>query len=263
MGALINRFRTIAAYRSEIASFGAFADEGLKYGDALLILDGVGGMLIAPRMARAALRLAGMEIRTIIHDWHRGPRGEILNDLTCLKKNRLAGFQVARKIKSLHRENPRRKLHVLAFSGGCGVSAFGIEGLKRDDLIDTWMLFCPAVSPRFNLGPALRNVRRCYAGTSPRDAVILGLGTALFGTTDRVYCRAAGLQGFYRPPEVSNEGRTAYQKLRQFRWKSSWRVDSHYGGHMDWASLPFLRKHLAPLISDEPLLDYTVGWETD
>src|SRR5947208_140175 len=71
----------------------------------------------------------------------------------------------------------------------------------------------PALSPGYELSRAVRAVRReMVVFWSPLDLIVLGLGTRIFGTIDRVNSVSAGLVGF-RPP-----GGGDYAKLRQVRW---------------------------------------------
>jgi hypothetical protein len=116
------------------------------------------------------------------------------------------------------------------------------------------VLACPAISPRYNLCQALHNVQRCYALVSARDRWILGLGTTVFGTTDRAFSSSAGRLGFRRPAGLSSADTAAYDRLREVRWSPELRAFGHSGGHTGWAKPTFLRAHLLPLLRGEPLL---------
>ena len=62
------------------------------------------------------------------------------------------------------------------------------------------MLLAPALSPGYDLTAALRAVRReIVVFWSPLDLIVLGAGTRLFGTIDRVKTVGAGLVGFRVP----------------------------------------------------------------
>ena len=64
------------------------------------------------------------------------------------------------------------------------------------------MLLSPALSPTYDLAPALSAVRReMVVFWSPLDVIVLGLGTRIFGTIDRIKTVSAGLVGFRGPPE--------------------------------------------------------------
>jgi hypothetical protein len=222
--------------------------------EVLFVLDGVGGFQAAPLMVRRALREARVEIGTIVVDWQTGLTGEIFADLMWLRRNRLQGRKLARRLLAFRRAHPQAVIHVLAFSGGAGIAVFACERLRGRPIIETLTLACPALSPGYNLGPALQSVKRCYALVSRRDSYVLGLGTRIFGTTDRRFSPAAGLVGFHVPPDASDDDRGAYQRLFEIQWSPSLRRYGHHGGHVGWGSVPLLRDHLPPILRGRPLL---------
>ncbi len=85
---------------------------------------------------------------------------------------------------------------------------------------------------------------------SPLDVVILGAGTRLFGTIDRVRTVGAGLVGFAvpGPDEADAERRRQYAKLRQVRWRPRMVGLGHLGGHFGPDHPRFLRKCVVPLL---------------
>ena len=95
-----------------------------------------------------------------------------------------------------------------------------------EEAVERVVLLAPALSPGYDLTAALRAVRReIVVFWSPLDLIVLGAGTRLFGTIDRVKTIGAGLVGFRVPavnaadPARSRE----YGKLRQVRWHPRWR----------------------------------------
>ncbi len=116
--------------------------------------------------------------------------------------------------------------------------------------VEAAFLLAPAMSPRYNLAPALRAVRReVVVFWSPLDVLILGVGTSLFGTVDRVHTVAAGLVGFQIPPDLDAEGQRLYAaKLRQVRWTPSMVASGNFGGHAGTDNPAFLRKYVVPLL---------------
>ncbi|MEK6676917.1 MAG: hypothetical protein AABZ47_14850 [Planctomycetota bacterium] len=262
MGFLTTRVRCIAAYAVERVGFGVPEVVGAVGDEVLFIVDGVGGFQFAPLLVRRALRQIGSSLCTILYDWQFGLTGEIWTDLMWVRRNRVMGAKLARKILAFRREHPKVKIHVLAVSGGAGIAVFGCESLRGRRIIDTLILACPALSPTYPLGPALRTVERCYALVSRRDRFILGIGTTIFGTTDRRFTRAAGCVGFRLPPDVSQEDREMYDRLSEIRWTPELRRDGHPGSHTSWASPPFVRRHLLPMVHGRPLLpEWTIVGE--
>lgn len=254
MGFILNRAYAICDYSAELMRYGAREVVGDMDHEVLFALDGIGGMQIAPLMMRRALRQTNAPIGTILFDWHCTPRGEIFSDLMWLKRNRLMGAQLARKLLAFRRAHPAARIHLTAFSGGAGIAVFACEHLADKDIIDTLLLGCPALSPSYNLAPALRAVRRCYALISHRDRFLLGIGTTIFGTTDRCFGSAAGRLGFSVPEGTVSADLSMYERLGQIQWIPSLRADKHYGGHTGWVSTAFLRRHLVPILRGEPLL---------
>lgn len=256
---MITRASALYEYAKEMARHGCPAASGMPATHIIVILDGVGGLLFGPLMVRRALRQARHPAATVIIDWHRGLRGDLLSDLMMLRRNRLEAAKAARRIAALKRENRAARIDLIGISGGGGIAAMTAERLPRPDLIDTLILFAPALSPAYNLAPALRHVRRCYVTTSPRDVFLLGIGTSLFGTIDRRHARAAGLMGFRRPPQAGPDDLAHYEKLRQVCWTPQLRRDGHRGGHTACVCVSYLRKHLPAMLRDEPLTPVHVG----
>ena len=119
--------------------------------------------------------------------------------------------------------------------------------------VERVVLLAPALSPGYDLTAALRAVRReIVVFWSPLDVIVLGAGTRLFGTIDRVKTVGAGLVGFQVPRSVTStdvaRGRE-YGKLRQVRWQPRMAASGYFGGHMGPDSPLFLRKYVVPLLT--------------
>lgn len=254
MGAFSDRARIIAAYLSERYRHGRSVTSGPLDREVLVLVDGVGGFQAAGLVVRRSLREAGCEIGTVLFRWQTPIYADIFSDLMWLRRNRVMSAKLARLLLRFRREQSRTRLHVMAYSGGAGIAVFALERLVGRSPVDTLVLACPALSPTYNLGPALRAVKRAYALVSPRDSFILGFGTRTFGTTDRVFTSAAGRLGFRKPVGLSAADEEAYARLGQFQWTPEYASLRHHGTHAGWASVPFLRTHLPPLLRGEPRL---------
>ncbi len=268
MGPIITRTQLLRSYVAELWGHGLPEITGDITREALFIVDGVGGFQAAPLMIRRALRHAGSTLGTILYRWQFGLPGEFWTDLMWHRRNQLKGRQLARRILAFHRANPQATIHLFACSGGVGVALFALEAIYRCrtrghdrptgnrslPIIDTLVLACPAVSPGYNLTPALGVVRRCYALVSHRDSIILGLGTRIFGTTDRHFTKSAGMVGFRIPPGLTDQDASCYDRLREIRWSPEFKKEGHGGGHSGSISLLFLKNHLISLLDGTPKL---------
>lgn len=259
MDGLTSRLRAIASYVAERMTAGLPIATGDIGDDVLVVVDGVGGFQFAVLAVRRALRMCGSSLATVMFKWQLGPPGQIFTDLMWLRRNRLIGCRFARRLRGLRRAHPHARIHVLAVSGGAGIAVFACERLAGRRVVETLVLACPALSPRYNLGPALRAVRRAYALVSERDRVILGLGTRILGTTDRRFVAAAGQVGFHTPDDASPADRRAYDRLGQVRWSPALRAIGCYGGHPGFLAVGFLRVHLLPLLAGTPGLQVHTG----
>ena len=252
MGVLVDRARVITTYLNERARYGLQEASGPLGREVLFLLDGVGGLQAGPLMVRRALRSTDLStLGTILFAWQYGVPGEIWTDLMWLRRNRLMGAKLARRLLDFRRTHPETRIHVVAFSGGAGVAVFACERLRGRRLVETLILACPALSSAYNLGPALQAVGRCYALVSHRDTWILGLGTVIFGTVDRRFSSAAGQLGFRIPTGISAKDTHAYERLREIRWSPVLRGVGHYGGHTGWASPAFLQRYLPEMLRGE------------
>ncbi len=86
---------------------------------------------------------------------------------------------------------------------------------------------------------------------SPLDVFILGAGTCILGTADRVRTASAGLVGFRVPPPPTGgcghpDGQ--YSKLRQVRWTPRMAASGNLGGHLGPDSPVFLKNYVVPLL---------------
>jgi hypothetical protein len=109
------------------------------------------------------------------------------------------------------------------------------------------VLLSAAVSPNYDLCPALRAVRgEIVSFHSDLDRIWLGWGTSQFGTVDRVYGPGAGRTGFVRPPDLGPEGYEAYRRLVQVPWRPELLLEANAGGHHATVRPDFPCKYVAP-----------------
>ena len=255
MGPVLTRASLVTRYALELVRQGLPERTGPMEREVIFILDGVGGFQFVPLLIRRMLQDAGSHLGTIMYRWQFGLPVEIWTDLMWRSRNEKKAAEFAARLADFRAEHPSARIHLVAYSGGCGIAAWACERLTGPAAIETLVLACPALSCTYNLAPALRKVERCYALVSRKDRWILGAGTSVFGTVDRRFACAAGCAGFRRPALLSPEDEAVYDRLWQIEWTAQLRSLGHHGGHAGWATLPFLREHLLALLRGEPRLD--------
>lgn len=210
----------------------------------LLHLPGITGAFGAHDKFLAALRTGGFDAQTGIYDW-TNRRVPVLV-IGSKQRNREEARKVAAHIVARHRAEPDRPIYLTCESGGAGIALWALEALPQDVQVEAAVLVAPAVSPDYDLSPALRQVRsRLIALPSKRDALVLGIGTSLFGTMDRRHGASAGFAGF-KPPGAPKYPEQ-YAKLEQHPYDAKWR--SAYGNDgAHWSALAprFASGWLAP-----------------
>lgn len=209
----------------------------------LLHLPGIGGKRSIDRMLTEGLVQGGMDANVEIYDWTDTDAG--LNALYAQKRHAHEADVAARKITEQFRADPRTRIYVSGHSGGTAIALWALERLPPDVKIESLLMLASAMSPAYDLSPALRHVRgRAYALYSPYDPV-LGIGTRLFGTIDGVKTDAAGRVGFTMPLGADAK---QYEKLVQIGYDPAWIPLSNIGDHIGPMMRPFAREVLAPLL---------------
>lgn len=213
----------------------------------VLVADGVGGLDLCGTGLRYVI--GAMKIPYVVRVVHWGHGfGRWHADLTNAANRDLKARQVADEVNRFRERTDGAPVFLVGKSGGTGVIVKALEHLD-ENAVDVAVLISPALSPRYELARALRAVRReVVVFWSPMDLIVLGAGTRIFGTIDRVKSISAGLVGF-RVPEAMDEARRAqYAKLRQVRWRAKMASTGYLGGHVGPDSPAFLRKYVVPLL---------------
>ena len=210
----------------------------------LLHLPGIGGHRIIDRMLTEGLVQGGIDADVEVYDWTADDPG--LSALLARQRNEQQADHVARMIEDRFRADPRTKIYLSGHSGGSGIALWALERLPPDVRIESLLLLAPAVSPKYDLSPALRHVRgKAYALHSAYDPV-LGVGTRMFGTIDGVKSDAAGRVGFAQPERAADPAQ--YEKLVSIGYDPAWIRLSHIGDHIGPMMRPFAREVLSPLL---------------
>ena len=222
--------------------------EGAETG-LVLVADGCGGIELCELGVRQVMGERGGQARVTPVRWGHG-FGRWHADLTDVANHSAQSRAIVEQVIDWRERHPSKPVFLLGKSGGTWIVVKALEELPGDS-VEAVVLLAPAISPDYDLSRALRAVsRELVAFWSPLDVVVLGAGTWLFKTTDRVRSFSAGLVGF-RPPEgLDDEGRALYRaKLRQVRWRAEMARTGYLGGHVGPDSPAFLRKYVVPLLT--------------
>ena len=224
---------------SALAKSPGAAADAPKPRQHLIHLPGIAGEQHLDRQFVKGLREGGYSGTLEIVDWPRHDAG--LNALFARKRNGAEADKLAERLQKLVKEDPSRRISVIAHSGGSGIAAWALERLPDDVKIDTLVFVAPALS----------HVRgKAYALTSVNDAIVLGAGTRVFGTIDGKKEEAAGLRGFKTPDEPADAKQ--YDKLVQMPYQDSWMELGNIGDHIGPMGEEFAEKVIAPLLQDRP-----------
>jgi hypothetical protein len=226
------------------------ADEKKEPRGVIYIVGGVGGFDITANSAERALPKAGVRHEIRDFDWnHRF--GSVLRDLQDRRRLELKAKELAEEIMVYRAEHPEAPIYVLGKSGGAGLVLSAAEHLPEGTL-ERLILLSAAVSPTYDLRPALRATKREVVSFHSRhDKLVLGWGTEHFGTADRIYGRSAGLCGFSPPEDLDDEGRVLYERLVQVPWNCHMIKGGNLGNHLGTSAPGFLKREVAPWLRGE------------
>jgi len=215
----------------------------------VLVADGVGGLDLCGTGLRFVMGAAELPHRVELFPWGHG-FGRWFADLTDVPNRDNQARLAAEAVRRFRSARPEGPVFLVGKSGGSGVVVKALEQLD-DGSVERVVLLAPALSPGYDLTRALRAVRReLVVFWSPFDVIVLGAGTRVFGTIDRVKSVAAGLVSFVlpRPDDPDREKARQYEKLRQVRWRPAMASVGYFGGHVGPDNPCFLRKYVVPLL---------------
>jgi hypothetical protein len=215
----------------------------------VFLIDGVGGFGFAPRMMEKALVEAGVPYELRAFQWGHG-FGRWHADLTDDTHFRSKAGELSDAVMEYRTRSNRAPVYIVAKSGGTAIALAALAQLPPES-VDRCVLLSSAVSPDFDLVPSLSAIRlELVSFWSPRDKLILGLGTSLFGTADGVMGQSAGLVGFRIPDAIEGDAAAQYRKLRQVEWDPAMRKTLNFGTHVGSSMPQFVRTYVAPLLWD-------------
>jgi pimeloyl-ACP methyl ester carboxylesterase len=213
----------------------------------VIVADGVGGLDLCGTALCHVMGTLQIPYQVEVVSWGHG-FGRWHADLTNAANRDRRAREIADAVLQFRNEHPSAPVYLVGKSGGTGLVVMALEHLP-ENAVEAIVLLAPALSPTYDLAPALSAVRReMVVFWSPLDVIVLGLGTLVFGTIDRIKSVSAGLVGF-RGPEPGDDARAIqYRKLRQVRWSIEMATTGYLGGHVGPDSPAFLRKYVVPLL---------------
>jgi hypothetical protein len=213
----------------------------------VVVADGVGGLDLCGTGLRYVMGALKVPYLVKVRSWGHG-LGRWHADLTNAANHDRQAREIADTILRFRAESPQAPAFLVGKSGGTGLVVKALEPLP-ENTVEAAVLLAPALSPTYDLAPALRAVRReMVVFWSPLDLIVLGLGTRIFGTVDRIKSVSAGLVGFRGPAPGDDRREMQYRKLRQVRWRLEMATTGYLGGHVGPDNPAFLRKYVVPLL---------------
>ena len=210
---------------------------------------GVGGVDPLAMWTRLVLPLAGVrhEVRDFV--WTTG-LGRLVRDVQDTENLNRQADRLAREVLDYKADHPDAPVYLIAHSGGNGIILAAAERLPPCT-VERMVLLSPAVSPAYDLRPALRATRReIVSFHSPLDRFWLHWCTSTFGTMDRVFGPSAGACGFTEPDGLDAEGQALYRRLVQVGWKPEMLLALRGGLHVSTVMPGFLLRHVAPWLRE-------------
>lgn len=208
----------------------------------VFIVDGVGGIGRFSRAMEEAIDACEVPYQPRHHYWSHG-FGRWHADLTDEENVARYSEALADSITGYRVRHPSHPVFIVARSGG---TAIALEALKQlpADSVDRVVLLSSGLSPDYDLTDPMKAVRKEMVNYySERDTFVLGVGTRMFGTVDRVRTRAAGLVGF----RVADDA-PYHDKFRQMTWDAEMARTWNLGTHLGSSAGSFLRHYIVPLL---------------
>jgi pimeloyl-ACP methyl ester carboxylesterase len=220
----------------------------LHAGDApgvVFVAGGAGSMVNLAGIMKWSLRQVNSPLEVRDFDWSHG-KGRVVQDIQDFRHITQKADELAQQILDYQASHPDRPVYLVGKSTGAMIVLLAAEKLPLAS-VERIILLSPAVSPNYNLTPALRTTRLEIVSFHSRlDIPVLHWGTSLVGTADRYYTASAGLNGFTIPVATFE-----YQRLKQIEWSPGKAWYGHLGGHLGNGMPLFLLYEVTPYLRME------------
>ncbi len=214
----------------------------------VILLPGIQGKSNIESSIARGLDDAGIEMAIEIYDWTTGCWLLFPYHLRALSRNRRKAANLADRVREYRNQFPGRPVHIIGHSGGAGLALLAMEAMPIGEKVTSLILLAAAVSPTWDLGPALEHVEfGIWNFCSWFDLLHLGVGTLIVGTIDGRHVLAAGARGFDAdavPRQRIDDGNRLRQQPYVAKMLRSWNC----GGHFGCTNRVFVAEWLAPLL---------------
>ncbi len=181
-------------------------------------------------------------------DWTTGYWPLFLYHLRTDERHQTFAHWIADKIVSYQTQFPGRPVNVVGYSAGAVVAVEALKALPRGVSVDRALLLAGAISPLYDLTPALQHTRQgILSYYQTQDIVALWAGTTLAGTADGTHLPSAGAVGFWTPLGANEADRQLYRdKLVQLPYSPRMALSGNLGGHFQAVGRKFVANWIAP-----------------
>jgi pimeloyl-ACP methyl ester carboxylesterase len=214
----------------------------------VFILPGIQGTSPMEYAVARGLVDGGVECGIEVFDWTTRLWPLFLFHLRASFWHRYMARRLAARIRDYQRRQPGRPVFLIGHSGGGGIALLAAELLDAGNPpagapLAGVVLLAAAVSPLYDVRPALRGSRQIWNFCSPLDCLLLGLGTMAAGTMDGWHLMSAGCLGFFGK---STGAPGFHQRMYRLAMLRSW----NGGGHFGCVNRLFIAHHIAPLLRE-------------
>jgi hypothetical protein len=204
-----------------------------------VVLGGIEGPSRFNRAMSFGILTARYRGAVVRYNWNAGIPGlRSLVNLMSRSHHEKWSDRLVKLICEHKRSYPSAPISLLAQSGGCWITIRALEKLPSDVKISRAVLLAPSISPAHDPSHAAANCTHgLFSIGGPGDLLFLGLGTSIFGTSDRANGPAAGLIGWRHRPDGFTE----------LRWRPEWTRLGYLGNHTSSGALRFVQRVVTPM----------------
>ncbi|MGD1275795.1 MAG: hypothetical protein ABR964_01065 [Tepidisphaeraceae bacterium] len=212
--------------------------------NTVIVVPGIGGDADEYTTACRALADAGSRDCLQVFDWGlKWPLFFLTISWPDLHEH--TEIKLAALITRWRAAHPQSRIVLIGHSAGAGVILGALARLDdRVGEVGPVILLAPAVSPDYQLKPALGHVRVIHVFYNKDDDFWQGIGPAIFGNYDGAHRNGAGKRGFTLTG-LDADQRT---KVIQHPYQKEWDKLGQHGGHFDWLAHDFVARVLMPLV---------------